>query len=429
MRRSILCLLAFLLMLAAVLAGCGGVVTDDGALGQGRQGGFRATMEASSAPPNTPVGADARSATDAPTATPSPTATVLPTLTETAKPSPTPSPTATALPSPALDVASATEEAESPAEEPEPESFLEEKFLQGRLVFQDASGGNIYLINADGTGLRLLTQGMDPALSPDGETMAFVRWDKDKGIYLMDLASGEVQMIKGGTVAKSPVWSPDGSTIAFTSSYMGEIPMKGARRFRGLGPGMLDGGPIEEERWNLHTLNVWDGSTFDPRCDWYSFSPSWSPDGQTLVYDGTEGLRLVTGDEEPRLLFAAEWDPTSPTEAIFDQSPAWSPDGSRIAYMYEQHDHWEIYTVRPDGWDRLRLTKEPLFTDDAPNNVAPAWSPDGKYIAFLSNRNGDWELFVMDADGSNERKMFETELEGVNFQYDFATERVVSWSW
>ena len=126
----------------------------------------------------------------------------------------------------------------------------------------------------------------------------------------------------------------------------------------------------------------------------------------------------MTGDEEPRSL----------TDDIWDSSPVWSPDGSRIAYMYKQHDHWEIYTVRPDGSDWRRLTKEPLFSDNPPNNVAPAWSPDGEHIVFLSDRNGGWELFVMGADGSDQREMFPAGLDGIRFRYEFAAERVVSWA-
>jgi uncharacterized protein YraI len=47
---------------------------------------------------------------------------------------------------------------------------------RGKLVFMTSSGGDIYLVNADGSGLRRLTNGIDPVLSPDGTQVAFTRW-------------------------------------------------------------------------------------------------------------------------------------------------------------------------------------------------------------------------------------------------------------
>ena len=63
-------------------------------------------------------------------------------------------------------------------------------------------------------------------------------------------------------------------------------------------------------------------------------------------------------------------------------------------------------------------------------------SPDGQYIAFFTDRNGKWELYVMEADGSNQRPMlvlssvegFETALDGLEFEYGFVAERMVSWA-
>jgi hypothetical protein len=58
--------------------------------------------------------------------------------------------------------------------------------LTGKLVFQTCNGCDIYVINADGSGLRRLTDGMDPAWSPDGKKVAFARWRDPRGIYVID---------------------------------------------------------------------------------------------------------------------------------------------------------------------------------------------------------------------------------------------------
>ncbi len=94
----------------------------------------------------------------------------------------------------------------------------------GKLAIMTSSGGDIYLINADGSGLRLLTQGgIDPALSPDGAQVAFTRWGLTEGVYLMNVDGSGERQIHPSRQPKSPAWSPDGTQLVFNMQRGGRL--------------------------------------------------------------------------------------------------------------------------------------------------------------------------------------------------------------
>jgi Tol biopolymer transport system component len=298
----------------------------------------------------------------------------------------------------------------------------------GKLVFQVCNGCDIYVINADGSGLRRLTDGMDPAWSPDGKKVAFARWRDPRGIYVIDEDGSNETLLFGWSQAKAPAWSPDGSRIVFTRRYGGQdedIEMS----FYG-----FHWTQVANPWWKLGLVRVEDRYFTELLCYDHSFSPTWSPDSKVIAYDSDYGLHLtatdgsIGGQSYKRSLHALSTD-------VRDTSPAWSPDGTKIAFMFNQHDHWEIYGMNADGSNRVRLTKEKLFTPRPPHNVSPAWSPDSRHIAFFTDRNSEpgnselkWELYVMNADGSDQRPMFETALDGLPIEYGFVAERMVSWT-
>ncbi len=179
--------------------------------------------------------------TAAPTLTPSPTITA--TMTETPTPTITPSPTST--PSPTITL--------TPTSTPLGGG-------SGLIAFVSDRDDNleIYLINADGSGLTNLTNNAaadsSPSWSPDGRQIAFNSTrDRSWEIYLMNAdGSGLSRLTDNSAYDYAPVWSPDGRQIAFLSDRDGN--------------------------WEIYLMNA-DGSgqtnlTDNPARDW---SPSWAP--------------------------------------------------------------------------------------------------------------------------------------------------------
>ncbi len=127
-----------------------------------------------------------------------------------------------------------------------------------------------------------------------------------------------------------------------------------------------------------------------------SSEPSWSPDGQQIVYVSSEG---ESGNPNIWMMNRDGSDRRQLTDtSAFESNPAWSPDGRYIAFTSNADDPVgsDVYLMRPDGSDVIRLTNSQGFDLD------PAWSPDGQHIAFTTNRNGNSDIAVMAFDGGGQ---------------------------
>jgi uncharacterized protein YraI len=295
--------------------------------------------------------------------------------------------------------------------------------LQGKLAIQVSWGGDIYLYDLMTGELRLLTGGFDPALSPDGKQVAFTRAGGEHGLYLINVdGSNERLIFSGRELLRSPKWSPDGGYIVFERGDEVITCWEVGNRCLPIPPFVDEEELGTERQEKLARVDVNGQNYQDLPVLQRAHAPDWNAAG--IVYHSPAGIQR-TQDQ-----------PGAQTELVFfnitkqyELDPDWQPNGGRIVFQRREADHWEIYSVNPDGSGLFALTK-PGFTlvDKMPSNVAPAWSPDGQHIVFLSNRlpdhnAGPWGVWVMDADGGNQRRL-PIELD---FIYTYVAEQMLDW--
>ncbi|MFB0536693.1 MAG: tetratricopeptide repeat protein [Anaerolineae bacterium] len=235
----------------------------------------------------------------------------------------------------------------------------------------------IYVVQADGRGLtRVIGEASQPAFSPDGQEIVFHSWRRDRlGLQVVSAEGGEMADVIIGTSTEdgAPIWSRDGTKIAFASNK--EI----------------------DRKWRVYVS--WLVGTGEPVELRPGESPDWSPEGDQIVHRGCD----ERGDNCGLYIMAENGtNPTRLTTDASDNAPAWSPDGSQVAFMSSRDGNWEIYVVNLANPEPRRLTTNPA------NDGLPAWSPDGQRIAFLSDRGGIWAIHLMNADGSDQHQLVPT---------------------
>ena len=224
---------------------------------------------------------------------------------------------------------------------------------------------------------------LDPALSPDGRTIAYAAGPPgDMRIYVRQIDGGRPIAIAEGLKdhQRWPQWSPDGTRIVFQAGH-------------------------SERENDVHTrpngLYVVPALGGAPRplvqdSVWSAITPAWSPDGSQIAFARAAGvggiaIEVIPADGGEARMLADSLDAA--------HEMRWSPDGRKLAYV-TNNARFALGTVHLGNdapttiWAiDVGSGKQRRITAGTSIDVSPVWTDGGRSLLFVSNRDGSRDVY------------------------------------
>lgn len=282
------------------------------------------------------------------------------------------------------------------------------------IVYTSSPTGHseqIWIMNPDGSQARSLTPAMDslnerfPVWSPDGSAIAFLSNRHAPGrarpaIFVMNADGTSAWKVGPDSVPYqgAPDFSPDGRQIVFSG-------------------GGLEGGPLKTD---LYLMDLYGGNVQRlTQLDGFVACPRWSPDGERILFSKDIDQLLVVDVKSGRVSHALP-------DGVEGGCGDWSPDGTKLAFSSgpdRQLPTFDEVLMNPSFPQEIfvyDLHHEGLahLPQAGAHATYPRWSEDGQRIVFQGHippgdprhpgfmpLPGAAEVYVMGADGSEVRRL------------------------
>ena len=294
---------------------------------------------------------------------------------------------------------------------------------------KDQGRSNIWVVDTAGTRLRELTRGSwrdsAPVWSPDGSRIAFLS-DRDgtTQLHVLFVATGELSQLTH--IDKTPAgltWSPDGKQLAFTMSVPDDaplLPVQLPKRPRGAewakGATIVDRltwardgeGPVEPGYTQVFTLNAATGGTPRQVTDgaFNHNNPEWSADGQAIFVSGIRkpDAEYLDNDSEIYAVDLTSLAVTPMTDRKGpDANPAVSPDGRWIAYTGYDDTRFTSHVSSLYLMDRAGGSKRVWAGALNDSPSSTTWAPDSSGVYYLVRELGGTSLYFAPLKGERRK--------------------------
>jgi Tol biopolymer transport system component/DNA-binding winged helix-turn-helix (wHTH) protein len=251
----------------------------------------------------------------------------------------------------------------------------------------------------------------DPAPSPDGSQIAFVRGSVPgvEDLFVVPASGGPPRQITNDSTAINGIaWSADGTDLLYAAERSGlsgiwRVSAEGGSPtlVRSASEGTQFRHPTlspEADRlaytqrsaqldvWALRQPTQYEEFSAAPliASTQQDRAPSIAPEGDHVAFVSTR-----SGSSE---VWLAQADGSAPSQLtsldeLSVETARWSPTGTRLCFVGRQHGQSDLYVIPASGGSPTRLTRS------SSEDLVPRWSSEGRWVYFSSNRSEEWEAW------------------------------------